>query len=535
MTESIKNQIWVYGDLRNQRHFNFSLNALAAGHGIAEKLGGKTVAVLPKLSASLPELNFVKIDRAIELCLNHGADYVYVLEQAELSSMRTDIHAQVLHAAIQIRCPRAVLFVLTDFSREIAARCARLSNAGLIADCTDFRIEDQNIVAACPSWGGEIMADLTFADSSRISFATVQPHAFKSQTRKGVPGKVENIAVDAVEFHPRLKQISFAEEAAGQRKLEEADIVVAGGAGLGSADGFGLARELSAAIGGEIAGTRPAVINHWIDEERMIGQTGKTVRPELLFSIGTSGAVQYTVGIMEADTIVAINRDADAPIFEVADYGIVADAKVFLPILTAKLKQVVMRKLADALSDTKERDEAGTGFGEKLRKIRESHQWTVEEMAQQTGQTPETIRQVESDGVVPSVSFLLKLSRALNVDPGTFLRDEEKSAIKDRRAQAFVQRAKSFNYQTLTPGAENEHLRGFMITIEPYQDHKPVALKHEGEEFVYVMEGDLELTLDNKKSHLKPGESMHFNSETPHKMKSLSKETTRCLVVLYTP
>jgi transcriptional regulator with XRE-family HTH domain len=379
------------------------------------------------------------------------------------------------------------------------------------------------------------MADLTYADSSNISFATVQPHSFQPIKKPGTPGKVEKIKIENIEVHPNLKQLMFSEEPAGQHKLEEADIVVVGGAGLGNADGFGLARKLSAAIGGEMAGTRPAVINHWIDEERMLGQTGRTVRPELLFSVATSGAIQYTVGIMESDTIVAINRDPKAPIFEVADYGIVADAKTFLPILTAKLKQVVMRNLADVLSEAGGEDEPGHGFGEKIRKIRESHQWTIEDMARQTGQTPETIRQVESDGVVPSVSFLLKLSRALNVDPGTFLRDEEKAAIKDQRAQAFVKRAKSFNYQTLTPGAENEHLRGFMITIEPYQDHKPVALKHEGEEFVYVMAGDLELTLDNKKNHLKPGESMHFNSETPHKMKSLSKETTRCLVVLYTP
>lgn len=535
MTSSLKNEIWVYGDLRHQRHFNFSLNTLAAGIGLAEKLSGKTVALLPDLVEPLPELNAVKLDDAVKLCLAHGADYVYVLENAGLSSMRVDVHAEALNTVIREHCPRAVLFTLTDFSREIAARCARRFNAGLIADCTDFRIEGNNIVAACPSWGGEIMADLTYADPSKISFATVQPHAFKPGKKQGVPGSVERIGIENIEVHPDLKQVSFTEEPAAQRKLEEADIVVAGGAGLGNTEGFGLARELSAAIGGEVAGTRPAVINHWIDEERMIGQTGKTVRPGLLFSIGTSGAVQYTVGIREADTIVAINRDAGAPIFEVADYGVVADAKTFLPVLTSKLKQIVMRKLADVLSETGEKDKTGKGFGEKIRKIRESHRWTVEDMARQTGQTPETILQVESDGVVPSVSFLLRLSRALNVDPGTFLRDEEKSAIKDQRTQAFVKRTKSFNYQTLTPGAENEHLRSFMITIEPYQDHKPVALKHEGEEFVYVMEGDLELTLGNKKNHLKPGESMHFNSETPHKLKSLGKETTRCLVVLYTP
>jgi electron transfer flavoprotein alpha subunit len=110
--------------------------------------------------------------------------------------------------------------------------------------------------------------------------------------------------------------------------------VVVGGAGLGNMEGFGLVRELAAAVGGEVAGTRPPVLLHWVDEDRLIGQTGKSVRPNLLFSIGTSGAIQYTAGITEAKTIVAVNRDANAPIFQVADMGIVADAKSLLPLLT---------------------------------------------------------------------------------------------------------------------------------------------------------------------------------------------------------
>lgn len=161
--------------------------------------------------------------------------------------------------------------------------------------------------------------------------------------------------------------------------------------------------------------------------------------------------------------------------------------------------------------------------------------WSLEELAERTGQSPEYLQQVEKDEVVPSVSSLLQISKALKVDPGTFLMDEEKAAIKDQRAQAFIKRTKNYYYQTLTPGAENLHLRGFMITIEPNQALKPVAYKHEGEEFIYVMEGSLELTLDNKKRQLKVGENIHFNSEIPHKLKSLGNETTRCLVMLYTP
>ena len=229
-----------------------------------------------------------------------------------------------------------------------------------------------------------------------------------------------------------------------------------GGAGLGNVEGFGLVRELAAAVGGEVAGTRPPVLLHWVDEDRLIGQTGKSVRANLLFSIGTSGAVQYTAGITESKTIVAVNRDANAPIFQVADLGIVADAKTFLPMLTARAKQVVMRKLADALSDGQTAPGDQGSFGAKIGKIRKSGDWTLESLAKATGQTPEFLTLVESDKVSPPVSFLLRLAGALGVDPGTFLSREEQTAIRDQRAQAFIKRTKSYSYETLTPGCRGK-------------------------------------------------------------------------------
>ena len=120
------------------------------------------------------------------------------------------------------------------------------------------------------------------------------------------------------------------------------------------------------------------------------------------------------------------------------------------------------------------------------------------------------------------------------MDPGTFLRDEEKVHIRDQRTQAYVNRTRNYSYQTLTSGAEHDHLRAFMVTIEPHHDHKPVAYKHDGEEFIFVMEGELEFTLGSQLQTLKKGESIHFHSNTPHKLKSLSAEMTRCLVILYT-
>jgi electron transfer flavoprotein alpha subunit len=132
------------------------------------------------------------------------------------------------------------------------------------------------------------------------------------------------------------------------------------------------------------------------------------------------------------------------------------------------------------------------------------------------------------------VAFILRLSGAYGVDPGTFLNAEEKKQIRDHRTRAYVNRTRNYSYQTLTSGAVNDHLRAFMVTIEPHHDHKPVAYKHEGEEFIFVMEGELEFTLGNRSHTLKKGESIHFHSNTPHKLKSLSAEMTRCLVILYT-
>jgi transcriptional regulator with XRE-family HTH domain len=316
--------------------------------------------------------------------------------------------------------------------------------------------------------------------------------------------------------------------------LENAAIVVVGGAGLGSAQAFRNIRELAAVLGGQVGATRPPVLQHWVDENRLIGQTGKSVAPKLLISIGTSGATQYTAGIMESETIVAVNRDPGAAIFQIADTAVVADVHTFLPMLIERARQAVMRQLADVLCEAEVDGQEEESFGNRIKKLRKGHAWSIETLAEATGQTPDFIQQVEDNTLSPPVGFLLRLAKALEVDPGTFLRKEEQVAIRDRRLEAYVRRTQNYSYQTLTEGGEADHLRAFMVTIEPHGAHKPVAYKHEGEEFIFVMAGELELTLDEKPHILKTGEHIHFNSYIPHRLKSLSSEPTRCLVVLYT-
>ena len=539
MTNRAEEEIWVFGDLRNERFFGWCLNVLAKARELAKPVSGKVVMVLVSLSSDAEPKNastiqaFIPVAEAEKMCIAHGADKVYIFNIAGVSTPRVDIYGRILADAVLKRNPMLVLFAITDFGRELASHAAILSNAGLIADCLDFRFENGAVVASSPSWGGEIMAEITFTDRHKTGFATVLPHMHRTAEVRGDPGVVERINVECPDTTDGLKLLLSEIEPAEHRKLEEANVIVVGGAGLGSMDGFALVRELATAMGGEVGATRPPVLQHWVEEEQLIGQTGKTVRPGLLLSVGTSGAVQYTSGIREAETIVAINRDPNSPIFQLADIGVVTDARIFLPMLTTKVKQTVMRKMADVLCENKGGD-SEKGFGAKVCKLRQDHGWSVEDLAEKTGQTPEFIERIENEDFSPPVSFLLGLSKAMNIDPGTFLRKEEKDIIRGQRSAAFTRRTRNYSYQTLTPGAENDHLRAFMVTIEAKQTHKPVEYKHEGEEFIYVMEGELELILGGTRHHLKTGESIHFNSEISHKLKSISSQDTRCLVTLYT-
>lgn len=539
MTQSA---IWIMGDLRTERLWNDSLKVLAKALPLAGEAEAPVAMVL--LGATDPGkvdrrridlTSCISIYSAAEQAAGCGAQTVFCVEHEALAVPRTDVYANVLADLVIERKPWLLLTALNDFGRETAAFCAQLCQAGLIADCEEFALKDGRMVGRCPAWGGQILADIALAEGRSTALVTVRPHGVELPVGDGARGEIVKILPDKVTIPDGLKLTRRRMEPVEARRLEDARTVVVGGAGLGDMRGFGLVRELAAALGGEVGATRPPVMLHWVEEERLIGQTGKTVRPRLLISVGTSGAVQYTAGIMEAETIVAIDRDPAAPIFHIADIGIVGDAGTLLPLITMHAKQSAMRRLADAACYMGEEETAPKGgFGAVVRQLREARGWSAEELAQKTGQAPDFIDQVESDKMSPPVGFIIRMAKAMEVDPGTFLSKEEQTAIRDRRAQAFHQRTQNYSYTTLTPGAAESHLRAFMVTIDPHLAHKPVAYKHEGEEFIHVMAGDLEFTLGSKVHKLKAGESVHFNSDIPHKLKSISSEPTKCLVVLYT-
>ncbi len=533
-------EIWVVADLRTPHFFGYSLNVLALAREIASRLSSRVAAVVMTATAPAAETtgdpdSCVLPLPAQDLLAAHGADRVYIMTDDTFATAQCQHLAPVLSRRMHAHQPKLVMVPLTDWGRELAARTAACAQVGLMADCMDIKVDgDGQLVGLCPAWGGEIVSQIVLAPEQTTGLATVQPHC-RAAVKVDTPA-AEMVAVTdvqgVVDNRIRLKARELDTER--QQGLETAQTVVVGGAGLGNSEGFELVRELAAGLGAQVGATRPPVLQHWVAEDRMIGQTGKAVRPRLLISVGTSGAVQYTAGIAEAQTVVAVNRDPQAPIFQIADIGVVADARVFLPVLIRKARQTVMRLIADQVCGAGDKPAAANGFGAHIRKLRQGRDWSVARLAGATGQTPDFITQVEAGEVSPPVSFLLRLAAAFEIDPGTFLNRDAQTAIRDQRLNAYVRRTANYSYETLTQGREHDHLRAFMVTIEPKQAHKPVAYKHEGEEFIFVMAGDLELTLGGKARRLKAGESLHFNSDTPHKLKSVSDEATRCLVVLYT-
>jgi quercetin dioxygenase-like cupin family protein len=202
-----------------------------------------------------------------------------------------------------------------------------------------------------------------------------------------------------------------------------------------------------------------------------------------------------------------------------------------------EVKNHLFREITD-LYRTKERtgrDQKSVSFGQRIKKLREDHKMGVVDLAEKTGQPPEFIEQVEADSLTPPVSFLLQLSQALQMDPSNFLTDQEKMQIDGKRQEGFAKRTQNYSYRTLTPGAADKHLRAFMVTIEPREYHKMLEYKHPGEEFIFVYKGELELTLGSKVFHLKQGETIHFDSETKHKLRNISDEKCELMVTLYTP
>lgn len=521
-------EIWVFGDHRNHPKDRLTLQVLGQARVLSGDKGRVTAILLGHQG-----------EEVAKEYIGHGAQRILMVDHPELALYRTDLFTTIISDLIQEHKPEIFLVGASEFGKELAARIAKRIGVGLGADCVSFDWDEkrERFIAFSPAFGGNFLARICWSPV-RPYMATVSPGNFPEQLYdKTAQGEIVKVRRDLDHIPSKIKVISSVRETHQTAKLEDAKIVVSGGRGVKNLQGFDYIRELALLLGGEVGATRPAVDAHWTSDEQLIGQTGKSIKPQLLITCGTSGAVQYTAAIRGSGTIVAVNRDPHAPIFKMADFGVVTDALSFLPALITEVKSYLFREIADLYRTQVRtgRDQMSVSFGQRIKKLREDRKMSVGDIAEKTGQPPEFIKEVESDSVTPPVSFLLQLSHALQIDPSRFLTEQEKVQIDGKRQEAFFKRTQNYSYRTLTPGAADKHLRSFMVTIEPKEKHKMVEYKHPGEEFIFVYKGELELTLGNKVIHLKQGETLHFDSETKHKLRNISDEKCELIVTLYTP
>jgi len=316
--------IWVFAEQRNGKVSTVVMELLSAGRKLTQTTGEKLTAVL---------LGHDMEDSAREL-VHYGADEVLYVDDPLLAQFNDGPYASVLSSLIEERQPSIVLAGATFMGRSFIPMVASRVNTGLTADCTalDIDAETGDLLQTRPAFGGNIMATI-ICPRHRPQMATVRHKVMPSAPRDpGHKGEVHVLqGLNGNRVDDRTKVIEVVEEIMDTVNLAEADIIVSGGRGLGGPEGFKIIEELALTLDGAVGASRSAVDSGWIPYSHQVGQTGKTVQPKLYIACGISGAVQHLAGMQASDVIVAVNKDADAPIFEVATYGLVGDLFQIIP------------------------------------------------------------------------------------------------------------------------------------------------------------------------------------------------------------
>ncbi len=326
--------VWVFMEFEHGRIHPVSLELLGEGRKLADKLQVELATVI--LGGQREAL----LSAAAE-AFQVGADVAYVAHSPVLENYRNEPYTRVMTDLVNEYKPEILLLGATTLGRDLAGAVATTLLTGLTADCTELAIDDERSLAATrPTFGGSLLCTIHTLNY-RPQMATVRPRVMQMPPRDPErSGRVIERAVELDEDTIVTKVLDFLPDAESKAaQLAFADIVVAGGLGLGGPEAFEYVKELAGVLGGEYGGTRPVVQKGWIDHERQIGQTGKTIRPKLYIAAGISGAIQHRVGVEGADLIVAINSDPTAPIFEFAHLGVVADATTLLPVLTEAFRK----------------------------------------------------------------------------------------------------------------------------------------------------------------------------------------------------
>ncbi|MFU8780125.1 MAG: FAD-binding protein [Kiritimatiellia bacterium] len=327
--------VWVMVEQNEGVVEPVTFELLGEGRKLADARGMKLCAVLAGY----------QVQSIAEELITCGADIVYVADHPELEAFRDEPYTKVLQRLIATHKPEVVLFAATAAGRSIGSRVAVNINAGLTADCTGLAISEEtgNLLQTRPAFGGNIMAVIE-TPAHRPQMASVRPNvmtpAEADTTRKGEVIPVELAPEDLTS---RTKRVKFVPEAGSAVNITEASILISGGRGIQKPDNFAMIQELADVLKAGVAASRAAVDANWIAYSHQVGQTGKTVCPKLYIACGISGQIQHLAGMGSAETIVAINKDPDAPIFDIATYGIVGDVLEVVPALTAECKKLLNR------------------------------------------------------------------------------------------------------------------------------------------------------------------------------------------------
>ena len=279
------------------------------------------------------------VEEAAKNAFKYGADKVFVADDEVLKEYRSEAYAKVVDKVVTDNSAEILLFPATQNGKDLAARFAAKAGTGLASDCTAIALNDNNnMVCTRPIYGGNVMIDLECPEK-RPQMATIRPN---SMERVECPkdGEVVKVELDFAESDIRTIVKDVIEKAGGEISLADASIIVTGGRGLGEASGFDLIREFAQTLGAAVGASRAAVDSGWIEYEHQVGQTGKTVSPKLYIACGVSGALQHLAGMKTSDVIVAINKDEEAPIMSVANYGIVGDLYKVIPVMIEEINKV---------------------------------------------------------------------------------------------------------------------------------------------------------------------------------------------------
>jgi len=325
--------VWVFVEQADGHIESITYELLGEGRKLADELGMKLCAVL--LGSDVEALSRPLIER--------GADRLYVVDRPELAYFSDEPYAAALIEMVREHKPCILLCGATTVGRSLVSRVAVSIDAGLTADCTGLAIdpETKNLLQTRPAFGGNIMATIV-SPNHRPQMATVRHKVMQeaepdpSRTGETV---IQEIAAELLKS--RTRRLKFVPEKESTVNIAEANIVVSGGRGLSKPENFAVIRELAEVLGAGLGASRAAVDSNWIPYSHQVGQTGKTVCPKIYIACGISGQIQHLAGMASSDMIIAINKDKDAPIFEIATYGIVGDVLTIVPMLTDAFRKLL--------------------------------------------------------------------------------------------------------------------------------------------------------------------------------------------------